>query len=112
MTLHERFLEWWIEEHGQPPSMEWAICEDCRGEGTSTRHLGAYTQSDREEMGEEWWDFIDDVRRGVYDQPCDECGGSGKVRRFFGPAADAFHEWACDEAEMRHTQRMESGIWD
>lgn len=54
----------------------WAICPSCRGEGSSTRYLGAFTSDDMAELGPE---FFEDYARGVYDRECDECYGSGKV---------------------------------
>jgi hypothetical protein len=104
----ERFIECYREEHPDL-TWHWAICGVCRGHGTSTRHLGAYTQSDREEMGDEWYEFMDDVRAGHYDQPCPECGGSGKVQEFTGEAAEAWDEWCAEEAADRYTCWAESG---
>lgn len=108
MTIEENFLEYWREEHGNPPT-KWEICPDCLGEGTSTRYLGAYTQSDREAMGEEWFEFMDDMQAGNYDRPDERCGGTGKVRVFSGEAQDAWKEWQREEAEDRHTLWAEDG---
>lgn len=55
------------------------ICPTCHGEGVSVAYLGAYTAEDREEMGEEWYQFADDVRAGLYDRPCHECDGTNVV---------------------------------
>lgn len=110
MTSRERFVSFYAEEFGSAPDWNWAICGDCRGHGTSTAHLGAYTQSDREEMGyDEWADFMDDCNAGVYDQPCPECGGSGKVQEFTGHAVWQWQEWCAEEAADRYTRWAESG---
>lgn len=109
MTSQQMFIEVWTDEHGAPPPSKWAICDTCRGEGTSTAYLGAYTQSDREEMGDEWYDFAEDVQRGVFDQPCLECDGSGKIREFTGPARAEWDEWQREAAEDYAIQRAESG---
>jgi len=111
MTERDNFAEGWAEDTGQAPTYEWAICGYCRGHGGSTAYLGSYTQSDREEMGEEWYEFAEDVRLGHYDRPCGECGGSGKVKEFNGDAAEQWAEWQREAAADRQTQRMESGQW-
>lgn len=104
------FIEMWREEHdGQNPPFQWQICDHCHGHGTSTSHLGAYTESDRAEMGDEWYDFMDDVHAGHYDQACPECKGTGKVREFTGDAFDEWRLWMIEEAADRHTMWAESG---
>jgi len=108
MSSRERFIEFYREEHGEP-QWQWAICGVCNGHGTSTAYLGAYTRSDREEMGDEWYEFMDDVKRGVYDQPCPECGGTGKVQEFAGDALAEWREWEAEEAADAHTRWAESG---
>jgi hypothetical protein len=55
----------------------WQICGQCRGEGTSCAYLGSYTSSEMDEAGQE---FREDYMNGVYDKPCPECKGSGKVQ--------------------------------
>jgi hypothetical protein len=62
----------------------WEICDVCRGEGKHSRGIehdgGGITASEWEEMCWGDPDFPDDYMRGRYDQPCDECHGTGKVR--------------------------------
>lgn len=53
----------------------WQICRRCRGEGTSSAHLGAFTREDFDEDP----DFAEDYMEGGYDRPCEACDGSGKV---------------------------------
>lgn len=60
--------------HGIPT--RWAICGTCAGNGASSAYLGAFT---REQMDEDP-DFAEDYMQGVYDRPCDDCEGTGKVR--------------------------------
>lgn len=76
----QKLAEAFAEDEGIAVPLHWEICQQCRGEGTSTAYLGAYTQSDREEMGDDWYEFIEDWQRGVYDQSCDGCDGTGKVK--------------------------------
>jgi hypothetical protein len=54
----------------------WEICSHCRGHGKSSAYLGAFTQSEMDEMGP---DFREDYMSGGYDKPCDVCDGTGKV---------------------------------
>lgn len=55
----------------------WIICGHCRGSGKSSAYLGAFTRSDLDEAGPE---FFDDYMAGRYDRACDACDGSGKVQ--------------------------------
>ena len=56
----------------------WEICSTCRGHGKSSAYLGAYTQSEMDEQGPE---FFEDYMAGRYDRACDDCSGEGKVKR-------------------------------
>lgn len=66
-------------EHEVPT--RWEICDTCDGEGKHSRAVerdgGGFTSS---EWAEEDPDFREDYLAGRYDQPCDTCQGSGKVR--------------------------------
>ena len=53
---------------------EWVICDVCRGNGGHSRRLGVIDPSDWDEETLGWY------REGVYNQPCERCDGSGKVR--------------------------------
>lgn len=113
LRQREFFMETWREDHdGQDPPWRWGICDECDGHGTSTAYLGAYTQADREEMGEEWYEFMNDVRAGVYDVSCDGCGGSGKIKEFTGSALDAWFEWVNEYHSDLAVRRAESGYRD
>jgi len=109
--LRTHFIQYWEDEHGCQPPFVWAICPSCKGEGVSVSYLGAYTQSDREEMGDEWYDFAEDVRAGMYDRPCEQCDGTGKVQEFGGAAAAEWEQWLRDDAEDWAVRRAESGLY-
>lgn len=55
---------------------KWEICSACRGKGTTSAHLGAFTRDEMDEQGPE---FFEDYMAGVYDKACEPCDGSGKV---------------------------------
>lgn len=48
------------------------VCPECRGTGSSSAYLGAFTSEDMHEQGQ---DFMDDYISGAYDRKCDECNG-------------------------------------
>lgn len=51
-------------------------CSTCNGKGrVGSTYLGTFTQ---ESMAEQ---FIEDYLAGHYDQPCETCGGTGKVTK-------------------------------
>lgn len=110
------FEEFWRSESEDenfsvPTCME--VCPQCHGKGTSCAHLGAFTQSDREEMGDEWFEFSDDMRRGMYDRTCDTCDGRNVVHVVDeanfqpGPAWQAWVKWRDEFYETENTYRME-----
>lgn len=81
------------------PSWEWHICDTCKGEGGHSHRLGVISP-------ETWWEDWDDDDRdnylsGVYDQPCDLCRGTGKVRLMDldDAPADVRAWWEEDEKE-------------
>ena len=55
----------------------WEVCYQCRGSGTSSAYLGAFT-------GDEWrsldQDFREDYMDGHYDRVCDVCNGRTTVK--------------------------------
>lgn len=92
------------------------ICSICEGRGTSSAYLGAFTQSDMDEEGPE---FMEDYFDGHYDRPCDECGGSGKVKVVDRARVNKKHlrEWNAQcraeaecESEARHERMMMGGL--
>ena len=68
----------------------WQICSYCQGAGKSSSHLGAFSSEDMAEQGPE---FLEDYLAGVYDKPCDNCSGSGKVL--------VINEQACTSPEQK-----------
>lgn len=58
-------------DHGEPVTVRlpahYAICDRCQGRGTTSRHLGSFTQSEWAEQDE---DFKEDYLSGAYDKPC------------------------------------------
>jgi hypothetical protein len=67
----------------------WIICHRCEGEGTVDHPAfsNGITSS-------EWAEWDDDERqdymRGVYDVPCPECRGAGKVKDYDEDGLDSF----------------------
>jgi len=56
---------------------KWVICSACDGHGKSSAYLGAYTQSEMDEQGPE---FFEQYMAGGYDKACDACqNGKAKV---------------------------------
>jgi hypothetical protein len=88
----------------------WVVCPECRGKGTSTRYLGAFTGDEMAELGPE---FADDYARGLYDRECGTCFGRTTVeavdedlltdeqRRLFDAHARAEAELRAEEAAER-----------
>lgn len=76
MNLIDSFNEFLAEEHPELPPLptHWVICDRCRGDGELQGYPGVYTQDDFLEDP----DFFDDYRE--HRRPCEDCGGSGKVR--------------------------------
>lgn len=56
--------------------IRWVICPTCDGHGKHSRHIGALTQSDRDEWHP---DELADYMAGGYDRACEPCDGTGKV---------------------------------
>lgn len=52
----------------------WIICPLCKGDEHSSAHLGIVNQEDWNE--EDFEAYLE----GKYDQPCEVCKGTGKVR--------------------------------
>lgn len=51
---------------------KYIVCPTCKGKGTTSLHLGAFTSEDMYELGPE---FQEDYMSGMYDEPCPECAG-------------------------------------
>jgi hypothetical protein len=88
---------------------KWIICSACQGHGKSSAYLGAYTQSEMDEAGPE---FFDEYMRGGYDRTCDACEGDGKVRvvdwsAMTKPQRKAWNEQVRAERECRAIEAAE-----
>lgn len=57
--------------------MKWEVCPQCRGAGTSSAYLGAFTGEEMYELGD---DFREDYMDGHYDRVCDVCVGRTTVQ--------------------------------
>lgn len=55
---------------------KWVICGVCDGNGAHSRHLGAFTQDEMNELGD---DFRKEYMAGNYDKKCERCSGTGKL---------------------------------
>lgn len=93
---------------------KWIICDNCDGNGSHSKHLGAITQED---IDRDWSpDEFDDYLAGGYDMQCEVCKGSGKVLAPLYPNQEPAKTWLKQErdreAERRADMRtlyMESG---
>lgn len=88
---------------------KYVVCSDCEGTGKSSAYLGAFTQTDMFEMGE---DFMDDYMRGHYDRPCEECKGDRVVLEVDEEKADPldlkfYNEYLYDKYQDEQVHRME-----
>ncbi len=94
---------------------KWEICDHCRGHGKSTRYLGAFTADQMREDPE----FAEAYMNGEYDQTCETCRGSGKVKVLDRAKTPPNQLAAYDsqEAELEQTrsierqERMMEGGW-
>jgi DnaJ-class molecular chaperone len=93
--------------HNKQFTGPWVICGRCNGDGSHSHRLGAISA---EEMAHDW-DEEEQERyfAGGYDETCEECDGTGKVRE---PANDeereaqkAAYEFRANE---RYWQRLEA----
>jgi hypothetical protein len=82
------------------------VCPQCRGKGTSTAYLGAYTASEWAEQGD---DFHDDYLSGVYDRTCETCGGRNVVDELTEEAEKrpAVRRWLREAYEADRIEAME-----
>ena len=86
------------EVNGEPaPAMraKWCICANCDGEGAHSKRLGVISRDDWSD------DEMDAYMGGAYDDECEVCQGTGKVRedenrveRYFSNDADYFRYMA------------------
>lgn len=95
------------EPHELPTKFE--VCHQCRGHGTSSAYLGAFTGSEWAEQDDE---FKEDYIAGRYDRTCETCNGL-RVMPYVDEARcdpellKAYQEQERSLAEMRQCERME-----
>lgn len=99
----------WIDDQEVPLPTQWEICGNCRGNGSVSRIPGAITGDQLDEWygdSEERYEFIEEYTRpgGMYDKPCDDCEGSGKVK--------VVDESALDQKILEIYHEHEQEVWD
>lgn len=84
---------------------KYEVCPTCHGEGSTSNHLGAFTQESMDEMGE---DFMNDYMAGYFDKSCDECKGNRVIlvpdRENADPAALLL--WDAQQLEDYYSDQM------
>jgi DnaJ-class molecular chaperone len=89
-----------------------ALCPECGGRGTTTRHIepdgGGFTASEWAEACGDDDEFADNYFSGRYDRPCDECDGAGRIaepdERQMSPTLRKLYR---EDAEMMRELRAE-----
>ena len=85
---------------------KWIICPTCKGEGKHVNpsiDANGITSSEMNEDPE----FMEDYFNGVYDIPCKECSGSGKVIE-----TPEFWEERAQRADDRRLSALEDGDFE
>ena len=85
----------------------WAICDECQGEGHHARGLGEVNLDEWEE------EEVERYYAGVYDRSCEDCRGTGKVRRYNGAClgnwtnveSDLSWKCTCIECETKRSRQ-------
>lgn len=89
----------------------WVICDRCHGDGGHSHRFGSYSADEFDEFDDE---FQDGYLSGRFDERCEVCAGSGKVRVIDEESltdeaakylADA-REDAYETASMHYAERM------
>lgn len=90
---------------------KYVICSVCEGHGKSSAYLGAYTKSEMDEAGDE---FYEDYMAGRYDKPCEHCDdGKAKVAdlsRMTKQERKLYREQCEEEREYRAMCRAERAM--
>ena len=93
-----------MSNHIETGALPFIVCPRCEGHGT-TGPGWVMTQDDVDEMGHEFEEYMENMQRGDYDVPCDECGGQRVVK---GECpCDECEAERIEEAELRHLEYME-----
>lgn len=87
------------------------VCTRCNGEGTHGPGW-VFTEEDRYEMGYEFDEMMDEMRRGSYNVTCETCGGRNVIDeldedRLTDELKKKWHWWLAEIQEMEDIQRME-----
>lgn len=96
-------------ESGESLPTHFELCPHCEGRGSSSAYLGAFTRSDFEEQGP---DFFEDYMNGAYDQECPCCKGLRvievvSVDRLTPKQREAYEAERQEEADYEAECRME-----
>lgn len=88
---------------------KYEVCPTCRGNGKHSNHLGAFTQSDIDEMGEDW---LHDYMAGEFDKVCENCKGQRVVavidrENNSEKNLKLYDTWEEEEYRYRHESEME-----
>jgi hypothetical protein len=101
LSDEELAREHWKYEQEFDLPCDYEVCGHCRGTGGCSCHLGAFTRDDLYEQGEE---FIEDYRRGNFDQACEECKGERVVAKLARARIDERILAALDAADEAAAQ--------
>ena len=86
--------------------VEWVIHDRCRGDGSLGGYPGVYTADDFAEDPDFYEDYMNHTR------PCEDCGGTGKVRELTVEARERpeVQEYLRDWYETESIYRMERAM--
>lgn len=87
------------------------VCPRCGGEGVHGPGW-TFTEEDRYEMGYEFDEMMDEMRRGTYNVTCDECKGRNVIdeldeNQLTDELKSKWQNWLHEIYEMEDIQRME-----
>lgn len=110
MNITESFIEY-MREEGENVTIhtKWEVCWHCKGSGSSSAYLGAFTADDMYELGDE---FREDYMNGHYDRACPECNGRTTVREIDRDLTDEsvlkeFDSYVKADSDVRQIEAME-----
>ena len=93
----------------KPVPTKWEVCPSCKGKGSSSAHLGAFTTEEMEELGD---DFKEDYLQGMYDRTCETCNGRTTVQtpdlnQMSQEDIDHYYTWLDREHQIRAIEAAE-----
>ncbi len=93
--------------------VKFEVCPNCEGKGKSSAYLGAFTQSDMDEQGQ---DFLEDYMSGNYDKTCNQCSGQRVIEvpdpdRNDSRLIALFEEQEDEKYQDYRTRLAESGMY-